>query len=140
MIGRLSRSLLTVTLILPNIAIAEHPELLIPAIGEDQERVLSANEYFVKKGAYFAKRYRIVRVDTELLLGSDAALTISFFDDVSIPVVRTGIDVRNRGVNFTWRGRYASVPFTAQDLVSYNPGMSMEHAERICDIFFRDSD
>lgn len=136
MIRRLSRSLLAVTLILSNVAIAEHPELLIPVIGEEEQRVLAANQYFIKKGSYFAKRYRIVRVDTDLLLGSDEALTISLFDDVSIPVVRKEISVRNGGVNFTWRGRYASVPFTPDELASFNPGMSLEHAERLYDSLF----
>lgn len=123
-------SVVAIVLILPSISFAEPAELLTVVTGEEEQRVLAANQYFIKKDGYFAKRYRIVRVNTDLLLGSEEALNISLFDDVSIPIVRQEISVRNGGVNFTWRGRYASVP-TPNEFASINPDMSLKLAERV---------
>ena len=133
---RVSQLLIATIFFLSDMALAELPELLIPVTGDEKNRVWAANEYFVRKGGYFAKRYRIVRVNTDLLLGKDEEFTISFFDDVVMPVVRKELSVRNWGVNFTWYGQFASPPFTPEELASLNPNLSSKLAGQMYDSFF----
>ncbi len=61
-------------------------ELLIPVDAATIARVESASKYELRSQAYFAKRYRIVRVNFDVLKHPDAEFTISAFPDVTFGV------------------------------------------------------
>lgn len=128
---RQSVALLHAVLLSPLFAHADPSELLIPVTGKEEQRASEVNSYFLKKDGYFASRYRIVRVNTDLLLGPEEELTISLFDGVKVPVVRKELDVRNEGINFAWHGSYATVSVTAEQIAQANPGMSLDMARQL---------
>lgn len=121
--------IIAISAILPSLSFAQAPELLISVTGEENRRVAAANEYFLKKDGYFAKRHRIVRLNTDLLFGSETNLTITLFDDVSFRVNRIEIERRNGGDVFTWHGQY-ELPFNREAYIKANRHMSVENANR----------
>ena len=127
----ISLGFLSFALMLSNVSTADAPELLIPVTGEEAKRIIAANEYFIKKEEYFAKRHRIVRVKTDLLFGDEENLTLSLFNDVSIPIKRKEIEVLDGGINFTWYGQYAVTPFTVDEFVQSNAHLREEIARRV---------
>jgi hypothetical protein len=102
---------------------AQIPELLIPVDGAERDRVVESNEYFIKRGAYFARRYRVVRVNTELLLGDQPQVNASLFDDLSIFLTRDKFSAPNDGQSFVWQGHYTAAPVTSDEFGRLNPNV-----------------
>jgi hypothetical protein len=91
---------------------------LIASISEADERTVeSANDYFLKKETYFARRYRIVKVDTDLLL-SAAQFTISLFDELSVSVRMRSVDVDAQLFTVSWQGEFIEPRISVDDLVA----------------------
>lgn len=102
---RIRIRLLAVVLLLgsaiPGLA-QELPELLIAVEGKELEQVLVDNDYFILSRAFFAKRYRIVRVDEKVLRDFESFRINLFPGDVYI-VKRTSPD-QAFGEVVHWRG------------------------------------
>ena len=104
-----------VSSLVPFDSFAELPELLTPVTGSEEAIVTSENDYFLKKHLYFAKRHRIVRVDLDLL-ESVEQFTISLFDDVSLAVEVTELDVDRDKLVIRWKGRVINPKYSFDDL------------------------
>lgn len=107
-------------------AVAELSEFLIPVTGSDEAIAQAKNDYFLKKSTYFAKRHRIVGVNTELL-ESAGQFKISLFDDISVVVEVTGLRIRPDGLSIGWSGRIIEPEITVHELIA--DGISPKEAK-----------
>lgn len=103
-------------------ALADAPEFLIPVTGSEEAMSRVNNPYFLKKETYFAKQYRIVKVNTELLLNADQ-IKISLFDDLSATLqvtITISVDVQSDGLSINWKGHFIepTAPVSVDDLVA----------------------
>jgi len=128
---RRSTFLLASLIVLARLALADPPELLLPVDGAEEARLIAQNRGFLEREAYFAKRNRIVAVNTDLLLEDNLELSIRLFDDVRILATRTSISLHDMGENFTWRGRYAMPPFSLDEFLKSKPDRPRDEAERL---------
>ena len=122
----------TVTLILatifaiPTSAFAQLQELFISITPSEESAVRTKNDYFLKKHLYFAKRHRIVRVNTDLF-ETAVQFSIPLFDDESISVSRTKVEANSDRYIINWHGQIADPPFPAEELTKQ--GVPLEESE-----------
>lgn len=111
--------LVTAILAAPPVAWASDlPELFIPVSGQEEQQVRRENQYFLKLHNYFAKRHRIVRVNTGVLFNAPR-FRITFFDDMSISVRRDSITYNGESkAMFSWTGRMENQPIAPEDFLS----------------------
>ena len=107
-------------------ALAEAPECLNPVTDSDAAIVQAYNQYFLKKETYFARQYRIVKVNTDLLLNADQ-IKISLFDDLSATLQVSSVDVHPDGLSISWTGRFIEPSVSIDDLLA--SGVSRKEAE-----------
>jgi len=91
----------------------ELPELFIPVTEQEEQQVREKQDYFLKRSNYFAKRHRIVRVNTDVLF-NEPRFRITFFDDASITVQRKSVD---QGAMITWKGQMENQPISVEEFV-----------------------
>ena len=109
-------------------ALADAPEFLIPVTGSDEAIARVNNPYFLKKETYFAKQYRIVKVNTDLLLNADQ-IKIPLFDDLSVTLQVSKVNVHVNGFTIGWTGRFIEPSVSVDDLVA--GGLSPKRAEAL---------
>lgn len=102
---------LAAILVTANVSAIELPELLIPVSGQEEQQVRAKQDYFLKKHNYFAKRHRIVRINTDVLLNAPR-FRITFFDDASVTVRRERIQYGGpeERSTFIWKGHMENQP------------------------------
>jgi hypothetical protein len=107
---------------------AEPPELLVPI--EDAERAIveANNPYFLPKETYVAKRYRIVTVNTELLLNA-RQIKITPFDGRSVTLETVEVEADPKALDIAWEGRYLEPRVSVDELVA--GGMDRKTAENL---------
>ena len=89
---------------------------LIEQVSESEIGLVRAkNDYFIQKHQYFAKRYRVVRVNTEVLEEA-ANFTITLFPDVSFSVARTELRTNSDRTAMYWKGKLTNVPTSIEDI------------------------
>ena len=113
-------------LVTPDSSASELPELLIPVTGQAEQQVREKQGYFLKKHTYFAKRHRIVRVDTDVLF-NEPTFRITFFDDASVIVRRDEFEYRGTEKSrFIWKGHMEGQGIALEDFLT--EGNSPERA------------
>jgi len=85
-----------------SLCFAQNP-IFLPVDDEKAREVSEYNKYFLMDQLYFAKRHRIVEIDVDLLKRSKI-ITLNFFDDVNIPVVRASLK-KGAGSGYVWDGQ-----------------------------------
>jgi hypothetical protein len=81
------------------------PELLIPVDPGIHSRFAERSNFDLREALYFAKRYRIVQIDFELLDKADAKFTITAFPQAAVTVQTTNIATpATFGANREWQG------------------------------------
>ena len=135
MIRKSAAPLFAVLLIFSSLSNSQHAaksqELLIAVSGGEENRVARANDYFLRKEGYFAKRFRIVRVNTDLLLGDVESFTITLFEGRMLPATRQSVEFGEWNATFIWSGNQSSVPFSAMDIATSNPSLTEKAANDI---------
>lgn len=82
---------------------AQQPRELLQAVPPDKARqLLEYNERHLQEHLYFAARYRVVEVDTELLLNAEE-FTITLFEDIG-PITLERKQLIRGEDNFSWFG------------------------------------
>lgn len=105
------------------------PELLIPVTGAEKRRVVAENGYAVREHAYFARRYRIVKVNFDALLDAKS-FRVSLFDDESLTVTQRSLVHSDDGATFHWEGLMEDQDeFTVDDLMQQ--GFPQEQAKEM---------
>jgi hypothetical protein len=125
------RFLLVVLLgcILPLPSLAEPPELLVPITDSERTIVEANNPYFLPAETYFAKQYRIVRVDTELLLNAKQ-IRITLFDGQSVTLETVDVEAGSKALDIAWEGRYLEPYYISVDELVAG-GMDRKAAESV---------
>lgn len=118
-------------LMLPLVASAERPDILVPEQDAEFANELVANSQFIQKELYFAKRWRVVRVNTDLLLSDQTELSLPLFDSTAIPVTRDKLEERNARSTFTWYGHCDYKSFSLESFITFNPQRSEDEARRL---------
>jgi len=131
-------AVLLVNLILyPFTAFAQAPELFIPVTGSEEAIVQAKNAYFLKKELYFAKRHRIVRINTDLLLQDEksrAQIIANLFDDVTFTYEVTERDIKPDQLGARLRARFTNPPTgLVRDFMNVGSGMTLSAAESLLD-------
>lgn len=91
---------------------AQVPELLQPVAKDDIAKLESKSNYGLRSTLYFAKRYRFVHIDFELLDRKGAEFTITPFPDLPMQVVaRRSEWVGSDGLARRWTGELTSPKF-----------------------------
>lgn len=109
-------TILAVSLFLSH-ALADAPEFLVPVTDSEEALARINNDYFLQKETYFAKQYRIVKVNTDLLLNADQ-IKISLFDDLAVTLQVSSVDVQTDGATINWKGRFIEPSISVDDLVA----------------------
>ena len=117
---------------------ANSNEILIPVTGDEQARLLKKGHHFLEQLRYVSKRIRIVKVNTDPLLGDVSSVVISPFDDVSISLDRSNLQVRPNGLGFVWEGFYGGLPETKTQTLTglAAEGLDADTASRFYDDVF----
>lgn len=110
-------------------AFAEPQELLVPVTDSEGAIAEASNEYFLKKETYFAKQYRIVKVNTDVLVNAEQ-IRISLFDGLSVTLEVSSVDVHPEGFEILWRGRFIEPSGVSIDELVAG-GMSRKGAEKV---------
>lgn len=97
---------------------SQSAELILPLTEAEEAEVCAKNEYFIRKHAYVAKRYRLVKVNADLLRET-GRLSIEFFNDERVDVDGTKVDINTVTGAISWFG-ILDVPdqLTKEDLIS----------------------
>jgi hypothetical protein len=74
------------------------------------------NDYFIKQETYFAKRYRIVKVNVDLLLNSPE-IEMELFDGQSLRLRVTSADVHPANSSIGWTGHFVHPEITTNEIV-----------------------
>jgi hypothetical protein len=61
-------------------------ELFIPVDASTYDRLYENNEFFIRQQLYFAKKHRIVKINTDLLMHDSEPFSITPFNDVKFKV------------------------------------------------------
>ena len=126
---------LVVTSSLWSISVAAAPsDVLITVTGSDAAKVDVDSEYFLKKHRYFAKRHRLVRFNGGLL-ESNEEFVIPLFDDESITVAVTSLEISGGGSTILWSGRVTEPSIPIDDLIAQ--GMTPNQAKSAHSSLFR---
>lgn len=94
---------------------AEPPDLLVPVSDAARPIVEANNPYFLAKETYFAKQYRIVTVNTQLLQTAET-IKVTLFDDRAIVLEVDGVDVHPKGLTIAWNGHFVEPTLSVVDL------------------------
>lgn len=108
-------------------------ELFSDVDAETLQRLLVENKSTIAKYAHQSKRLRLVTINTNLLLGDDASLTISPFPDVSLQLERYAIEYPRGDQSFRWSGRFVNPVVSAEEFARQQRGLntSEERIERM---------
>lgn len=113
----------------PLLSAVERNEFIISLSPDLESRIIQENRFDVEEAAFFAKRYRIVRLNTDLLFEDTSEIAISPFPDVTIRLRKQSFNRRNNDLGFTWTGRYTDTPLSRQEFIAQQ-GPSDASAER----------
>lgn len=121
--------------LLPVATLAQAPELFIPVTGSEETIVRTKNDYFLKRELYFAKRHRIVRVDSALLLQRDGPpdrITVNLFDDVKL-LYEVTQPIRPSGDHrlLSFKAQLVNSPTSIDELRSLNSSLTRAGAEQV---------
>ena len=111
-------------------------ELFQSLTGDELTRVQEENEYYIRKYAYNAKRYRLVKVNTGVLLDGEN-IEVTLFENDKFLVGYTSIDIDNQTGAVHWQGMVIHPTLRAESLLDtygsleaartvYNALMSVE--------------
>lgn len=95
---------------------AQDYELLTPLTESEEADARAKNDYYIRKFTYAAKRYRLVKVNSDVLM-SKGPISIRLFDDVSLNAEAKSVDIDKRTGAITWIGRLAQPGFRSEDLL-----------------------
>lgn len=102
---------------------------LFQPLNEDQtERAISDNEYFVKRNTFDAKRFKIVRVRHELLIGADQ-FQIDFFDELSVRIAVRKVDSYYDARTIRLTGTVVQPAISVEDLIRF--GLEPDEAKDV---------
>lgn len=90
--------------LLPVQALAQDRVLFEPLTASEEADALARNSYFIGKHTFAAKRYRLVKVNIELL-EIDGRIVIPLFDREKIVADSTAIEIRKTSGTLSWRGQ-----------------------------------
>ena len=99
---------------LPLPSFAESAELLVPITDSERAIVEANSPYFLPQETYFAKQYRIVRVNTELLLNAKQ-IQITLFDGQSVTLEAVDVEADSKVLDIAWEGRYLEPHYISVD-------------------------
>ncbi len=120
----------------PVTANAQAPELLVAVTGSEEAVVRAKNEYYLKKESYFAKRYRIVQVNTDLLMQRgepNEQITVNFFDGVRLTYDVVDSKIPPGGNSIRFEALLTNPPLTVKDIAETDSSMSQYAAQLIYD-------
>lgn len=107
---------------------AQYKELL-KEVDEDRiKKISDYNSHFLGDAAYFAKRYRIVEVNSDLFFG-DEAFSITPFEDISVVVARDSL--KERAGSATWHGTIIDPYVSMSDLEVSEEQLAQEGTSKI---------
>lgn len=108
-------SVLAFLLISPQ-AFAGSINLLEPVDESELAQARAASDYFIRKETYFAKQYRIVKVNVDLLLNSPE-IQIALFDGQSVRLRVTSVNVHPSHSSIGWTGHFVDPEITMDELL-----------------------
>jgi hypothetical protein len=121
------------SLIMTSLAVAGTNELLLPVADSEVMLIEKRNERFLAEHRYFAKRHRIVRIDSKLLLTDGNEFTITPFPDSTYLVATK--DIRRAPFQSVWSGIAInpSLPIDVFDSLSEEErqGMTVEKMKEV---------
>lgn len=92
-------------------------ELLIPLTGAEEADARLKNDYYIRKSTYGAKRYRLVKVNTDLLKAK-GEISISLFDGQAVRAEARSVDIDTRTGSIAWTGQIIQKMLRKEDLVN----------------------